>query len=210
MTLLPCPPTAPSHPHPFARYASSTAARCLCSFGPSCTLDRWSFDLLVAVTAARSFILALCACCCSLCKPPPPTTTYPSCGASLPTWYAHPAKQPCYPNPPSPVAPPVAALVALLSLRRVLSPRAQQRNPCDPRRLPLPTAGPPSELSTSPIRPLSLVCPSHPIDTLFPTVLSSSRPCPSHPTRLTYPWRITTRFSPLPQHLFSFIALSLP
>lgn len=144
---------------------------------PCRTLDRWSFVVRVAepfpkpVTAAGSFTLALFACCSSHCTSRPHTTSYPSSGASLPTWYALPAKQPCYPNPPPLSHLPKLSLSPLKPVQASCHAAYQQRNPCHPSSLPLPPLVR-SVLSTlrSPAL-LSLVCPSHPINYTLPSCL---------------------------------------
>jgi hypothetical protein len=84
------------------------------------------------------------------------------------------------PFPPSSPAtqapPPLSSLSALKPVRRLLSRKAQQRNPCH--QASAPTAGPLCVVNVARWCPafFSLPFPSY---KLYPTVLSLSRPCPS-------------------------------
>jgi hypothetical protein len=130
--LLPCPLQRPIPPPTLASLLRRTSAGL--AIGPTAaTLDRWTCTsrapkALLALLSPPlfGFILVAFACCSSLCKPRPPTLRYPSCGALLPTWYALPAKQPCYPNPP-----PLSHLLSL-SLSLSLSLCFQSAASCRP------------------------------------------------------------------------------
>lgn len=164
------------------------------------------------VTAARIFILALFACCSSHCTSRPHTTSYPSSGTLLPTWYALPAKQPCYPNPPPLSHLPKLSLPPLKPVPSLLSRKLPAAESLPSQQPSAPTAGPLCVVNVAKCRPafFSLPFPSY---KLYPTFLSFSRPCPSPTiccsTSSLHPSRPANHSDPHP-HYYTLPALPAP